>query len=299
MKKSIFIFLISLIFISCSNNGNKSDAYGNFETKETIISSEARGKLITLNVEEGKKLSKGEVVGFIDTTQLYLKKEQLYIQKKAVATKIQNIEAQVNVVKEQLNTLLIEKKRLEKLLKDGAATTQKMDEVNGKENLLNSQIKSIEIQKTSIYYELDVISQQIKQVQDQIDKCFIINPINGTVLEKYIEPYEIAVIGKPLYKIADLDKMELRVYVSGAQLSEVILGNKVEVKIDKNEKEFITLSGKIIWISNQAEFTPKIIQTKEERVNMVYAVKVLVNNDGIIKIGMPGEVNFTNETLIK
>ena len=170
-----------------------------------------------------------------------------------------------------------------------------LDDITSQIDVLAKQIQSIEVQNATVLNELKAMEMQIAQINDQINRSILKNPIDGTVLEKYAEPYEIAMMGKPLYKIADLSKLELRVYVSGAQLSQIKLGQKVTVLIDKNAKENEKLDGKIMWIAARSEFTPKVIQTKEERVNLVYAVKILVDNDGGLKIGMPGEVLFNGE----
>ncbi len=153
-------------------------------------------------------------------------------------------------------------------------------------------METVRTQNAGVLSELDSYTKQIEQIQDQLSKCLLINPVNGTILEKYVEPFEMATIGKALYKIANLSTLELRVYVDGSQLSSIKIGQKVKVFIDKSQDENHQLEGEISWISSQAEFTPKIIQTKKERVNMVYAVKVRVTNDGSLKIGMPGEIKF-------
>ncbi|RLD58534.1 MAG: HlyD family secretion protein [Bacteroidetes bacterium] len=284
--------IISVFLASCSNNNHSSDAYGNFETKEIIISSEATGKIIDLNIEEGQTITKNYIVGIVDTTQLHLKKQQLLAQKSLIYSKLSNVKAQIAIQNELRKNIMLDKKRIEKMFNDGAATQKQFDDINGKLNVIDKQIKNIEIQNITINNEANVLSKQIALVQDQIQRCLIKNPIKGTVLDKYVEPFEMAVAGKSLYKIADIKKMYLRVYVSGSQLSEIKLGQKVKVLIDKGKNDFKKLDGIITWISDEAEFTPKIIQTKEERVDLVYAVKVLVNNNGEIKIGMPGEVVF-------
>lgn len=284
--------LAALFLISCSDINDKSDAYGNFEAVETIISSEVNGKILSFSTYEGQKLKAGDTVGLIDTVQLYLKKQQTYAQKKTISTKIQNVLAQIAVQKEQKKKLLFEKDRVERLLKDGAATQKQMDDLNSQIDVVDKQISAIEIQNSTTLNEMEIYTQQIAQIQDQLDRSTIINPLTGTVLETYIEPHEMAMAGKALYKIANMDELKLRVYISGAQLSEVKIGQEVEVLIDSGEETFSKLKGKISWVSDQAEFTPKIIQTKKERVNLVYAMVVLVKNDGTLKIGMPGEINF-------
>jgi HlyD family secretion protein len=292
MKTIPILIVIAFLLSACSGKNSKADAYGNFETTEVIVSSEIQGKVINFIVEEGKTYKTGEVVGQIDTIQLILKRDQLIAQRKASAAKISNILSQITVQEEQKRTLLVDKERIEKLLKDNAVPFKQLDDINGKIQVTDKQIASIKTQNASVINELTAMDKQIAQMIDQINRCKIVNPINGTVLDKYIEPFEIAMPGKALYKIADINQMILRVYVSGAQLPSIKVGQKVNVIIDKNAKENQSLEGTISWISSQAEFTPKIIQTKEERVNLVYAVKVSVNNDGKLKIGMPGEVKF-------
>ena len=277
---------------SCSNDDDKSDAYGNFEATEIIVSAEATGKLLEFNVEEGQTIDEGEIIGYIDTVQLHLKKLQLEQQRKTVKTKSSNIFSEVSVLQQEKKNALIEKERTEKLIKDEAAPTKQLDDLNARINVINKQIASVKTHNSTIFQEMKTLDTQVDQIEDQIIKSEIINPVKGTVLTKFTEPSEIVSYGKPLYKIANLKVMNLRVYVSGEQLTSMRLGQKVTVLVDKNIKENRTLEGTISWISSEAEFTPKTIQTKEERVNLVYAVKVRVINDGTLKIGMPGEVVF-------
>jgi len=260
-----------------------------------MVPAEAQGKLIEFTVEEGQKISKGDTVGFIDTLQLYLQKELLMTSISAVQARRVQVASQVAVLEDQLKTIMVEKDRISRLLEDRAATEQQLDQINGKISSLKSQIKSAEAQYVTIQSETNSIKSQIAQVNDQIRRCIIINPGSGTLLEKYSEQNEMAIPGKTLYKIADLEIMELRVYIAGSQLPNIKLGQEVTVLIDQDEKTNQELVGKISWISDKSEFTPKIIQTKEERVNLVYAVKITVHNDGRIKIGMPGEVVFPDD----
>jgi HlyD family secretion protein len=293
-KITLLIFaLLFLSLSSCSKNEKLSDAYGNFEAVETIVSAEATGKLIDFNVEEGQTLEQDAVVGKVDIDQLSYKKIQLEAQKNSIKTRFNNIFSQIAVLQEQKKVNQVEKERIEKLIKSDAATTKQLDDVNGILNVLNKQINSIETQNSTTIQDIKTIDAQIQQIQDQIEKSSVINPVKGTVLMKLAEPSEIVSYGKPLYKIADLTVMELRVYVSETQLPEIKIGQKVRVLIDADKNNFKELEGTISWISSKAEFTPKIIQTKEERVNLVYAVKVRVNNnEGNLKIGMPGEIMF-------
>jgi len=294
MKTIGFFSLAVMIWIlnACSNDVDESDAYGNFEATEIIVASETQGKITEFNVEEGQKLKKDFLAGLIDTTMLYLSRQQVIAQKKAVSTKTANILSQIEIQEEQKKTLLKEKQRVEQLLKDDAIAEKQLDDINGKLNVIESTIKSIKTQNSTVLSELEALNTRVEQLDEQLNKCRIINPIDGIILEKFVEVHEIAVPGKPLYKIADMTNMYLRVYVSGAQLPDVRTGQEVEVLIDKDKKTNQSLKGVVSWISQEAEFTPKIIQTKEERVNLVYAVKVKVKNNGRLKIGMPGEINF-------
>jgi len=296
MKKNTVIFF-SFLFLgpSCSFEDEKSDAYGNFEATEIMSSAQASGQLISLSIEEGKELIKGELVGLIDTNLFSIKKEQIIAKKKAVSTQTDNILAQIETLEEQKKTMLISKERIDKLFKDGAATQKQVDEIDGQLNVINKQIKSIKTQNASILSELLALNKQIDELDYYISKCKITNPINGIVLTKFAEESEIVAQGMPLYSIANLNELTLRIYVDAIQLSQVKIGDKVEVLIDKTKDETQKLEGVIRWISAQAEFTPKIIQTKNERVSLVYAVKVTVKNNGYLKIGMPAEVNFNNK----
>lgn len=281
---------IILVLTSCDNDNDKADAYGNFEATEVTIASEGSGKLVTFTPEEGDQLKKGQVVGYIDTTQLFLKKQQLQASRQAVASKTSNVVAQRDVLQAQLKTLLKEQERIKGLLQDSAATPRQWDDITGQVNVVRQQIRSIETQHAPIINEIKSLDAQIAQLNDQIAKNVIVNPIEGTVLEKFAEPNEITAFAKPLYKIANLSNMTLRAYISGDQLAAIRIGQKVEVHTDATEGGYVQKTGVVTWIASDAEFTPKIIQTKEERVNLVYAVKVTVPNDGQLKIGMPGEV---------
>ncbi len=296
MKISKIIFgliITSSILISCNSNNDLADGYGNFEAVETIISAESNGKLMSFKVNEGQIIQKGTNVGYIDTIQLSLKKEQLIASKIVIASKSRGILSQINVLKSQLKTANVSKNRIQNLIKENAGTQKQLDDINGKIDMINQQIISVETQNAPIINELKSLDIQVKQLNDQIQKSVITNPVQGTILVKYAEANEITAFGKPLYKIADLGTMQLRVYISETQLSAIKIGQEVTVKNDDGD-DMKALTGIITWIASEAEFTPKIIQTKEERVNLVYAVKVDVNNDGSLKIGMPGEMWIEN-----
>lgn len=287
IKTMVLAGLVGSLF-SCSN-GEKADGYGNFEATEIKISSEANGKLEYLNVEEGQVLEKGTAVGLVDTLQLYLNKQQLLAQKETVASKSGGVWSQVSVLNQQLQTAKTEQERIQNMFAENAATQRQVDQANSQVDVLKKQIQNVETQNAPIVNEVKSIDAKVAQIEEQIAKSKITNPIKGTVLTKYAETGEIVSFGKPLYKIADLEEMTLRVYVSETQLPNIKIGQQVTVKIDSGET-MKGYQGTISWISASAEFTPKIIQTKEERVNLVYAVKVTVKNDGSLKIGMPAEM---------
>lgn len=278
-------------FSSCSNQNDLADGYGNFDAHaEVIVSSQTMGELQRFNVEEGTHLKAGEIVGLVDTTQLHLKKMVLENQKKAVASKLENINASIAVQRQKLKINETNQRRIQNLYQNHAATKKQLDDINGLVELNKKEIKATQTQKKNIYTQLESIDAQIAEVNESIQQSLITNPVNGTVLVKYAEKGELAAPGKPLYKIANLKTLELRAYVSGSQLSHIKIGQKVHVYYDKDKKADYETEGTIIWISSQAEFTPKTIQTKQERVNLVYAVKIKVSNaNGALKIGMPGE----------
>ena len=293
MRTYYFLILAAIITLtSCNSNHKKADAYGNFEAIEVIVSAEANGQIISLNVEEGSVLLKSKVVGLIDTTMLSLNRKLLRKQKETVASQFANLDAEINVSKQQLANTRINEERIHNLYNAGAATKKQLDDIEGAVKLVQKQIAALKTKQKNISDQIESIEVQIMQVEESLRKCRIINPVEGTVLVKYSEPGEMAAIGKPLYKIANLEQMKLKAYVTGAQLPNIKIGQKVEVLFDKNNSENTSTEGVISWISQSAEFTPKTIQTKQERVNLVYAIKVSVKNDGVIKIGMPGEVNF-------
>lgn len=307
-KISTYFLLVSL-FLSCKKEP-EFDASGSFEAEEIIVSAEATGNIKLLDIEEGQLLKEGETVGYIDSIQLFLKRKQLLAQLKATGQRMPNIKNQTSyynsqeaVTKSRLTNLNKEKKRIENLLKDEATTPKQLDDINAQIDETQKQLQVISDQKkaqvsalqtqTSAYSgEMLPLNVQVEQLTDQLGKCKIINPVNGTVLTKYAETSEMAAQGKPLYKIADLTKMSLKAYVSGDQLSQIKLNQKVKVLTDDGKGGYKSSEGSIIWINDKSEFTPKTIQTKNERANLVYEIKISVKNDGMFKIGMYGEVVF-------
>jgi HlyD family secretion protein len=312
MKKLFFTVtaVTALIIAGCNGNGNGFDASGTFEADEVIVSSELAGKILSFNVKEGMQLSKDSVIGMVDATNINLQQQQVEASINAlnqktsdVTPQVQLLQNQLAVQQSQLDNMLHEKTRIENLIKADAATGKQLDDINAqidvvKKNMnvtqqqINVQKNNIATQNRSILSEAEPLRKRIAQLKDQEQRANIVNPVNGTVITKYAEAGEVTAAGKALYKIADLSELNLRAYVTGVQLPIIKLGQQVKVMIDEGEKKYKEYSGTIAWISDKAEFTPKTIQTKEERANLVYAIKVRVKNDGFLKIGMYGEVKL-------
>lgn len=311
MKKIIIYFLFAaVLFQSCGRNQEKFDASGSFEADEVIVSSQIGGQLLSFNVAEGSTLQSGAVVGLVDAKGIALQKQQVEAAIQSLAEKTSVVEPQVQLLRDQLTVqesqlanLMHERERFEKLVKADAATGKQLDDINAQIDVITKQMKvthqQIDVQKSNtgtmnrgILSEAQPMQKQAEQLQDQISKSNIVNPLSGVVLTKYAEAGEFTTPGKALYKIANLDQMTLRAYITGVQLSQVKLNQPVEVLIDNGARQYRKYNGTIYWISDKAEFTPKTIQTKEERANLVYAVKVRVKNDGYLKIGMFGELKF-------
>jgi HlyD family secretion protein len=292
MKKILYIISLPILLLACQADNDTADAYGNFEAETVIVSAETTGKILELNIDKGDKIEAGYSAALIDTVQLHLQLLQLDAQQTAVLTKRQSIQSQIAVFEEQKTNLKINEKRIQKMLKDGAATQKQLDDIQGQISVIDKQIANTKTQFTLISKEQEVLEAQKASVADQLSRCYIKSPVSGTILETYAEQGELTTSGKALFKIADISELELKVYVSGAQLPHVKLGQQIDVIVDQNATENQHFTGTITWISSEAEFTPKIIQTKEERVKLVYAVKVTVKNNGTLKIGMPGEVRW-------
>lgn len=291
MKKLIFPFALIIILSGCSGQKDNADAYGNFETDEVIISAENNGKIIKAPVSEGDVVKAGSILAVSDTVNLYLQKKQLESQKISTEAQKATLKSQIAISDQQIANVNKDLQRIKKMIVDGAATQKQLDDVTGQIALANKQKNAYGVQMLAVQKQADAIQSQVKVLEDKIKSSIITAPINGTILEKYCEIGELAIPGKALYKMADLQYLNLRVYVSETQLSQIKIGQQVSVVID-SDRNTQKLTGKIIWISSQAEFTPKVIQTKEERVKLVYAVKVRVANNGSLKIGMPGEIMF-------
>ena len=299
MKKSILIILAVFVVAgmgSCKNNKRASDAYGVFEATEITVSSEANGKMLFFNVEEGKTYQQGEILGCIDTLQIYLQIRQLEASISAALARRPDLPSQVRTLYNKLETLNKEKDRISTLVAANAASSKQLDDIVAEINVTNSQIAAVVSELTiankAIMEEVEAMRFQKMQLQDALTKSYIRAPITGTVLKKYIEPNELAFQGKTLFKIADLTNMFIKVYITEDMLSTIHLGQAVEIHLDMPDNQEKVIEGTVSWISSKAEFTPKMIQTKNERVNLVYAVKVAFENDGSAKIGMPGDVKF-------
>lgn len=322
--KKLFLPLVITGFVSCNSSNNKFDATGTFEADEVIVSAEATGRILQLNVEEGMDLVKDSVVGKIDPTAIELQKEQASLSVDALQQKTNDAAPQINILQAQLQlqarqidvdetqlkVLEKEQLRFQKLVAADAVPAKQLDDITGQVNVLkgkiiaaktqlkvlqsqiNAQRQMVAIQNRGILSEKDPMEKKVAQLQDQLNKTTITNPVSGTVLTKYADANEFTASGKALYKIADLHIMKLRAYITGNQLAQVKLNQAVKVMVDNGKGDYKELKGTISWISDKAEFTPKTIQTKEERANLVYAIKVNVANDGYLKIGMYGEVVF-------
>ncbi|TDW96132.1 HlyD family secretion protein [Dinghuibacter silviterrae] len=308
--RHITFLTLALGLAACGSNRLKSDASGVFESDEVIVSAEQNGKILDFTLQEGDSLAKGEVIGQIDVKGLVLQKEQVQATITALAQKTTNpapqslfVQRQLDVTKAQLAQQYRERTRTQNLLKADAATQKQLDDINAGIDQLEKQAavyeqqlkldqSNIATQNRTVYAEKNPLEKSAANYQDQIDKGQIVNPLTGIVLTKYAFAGEMATTGKALYKIANLDTITLRVYVTGPQLTGLRLGQTVQVFADKGTGEYQPYSGFISWISDKAEFTPKTIQTRDERANLVYAIKIRVKNDGLLKLGMYGEVKF-------
>jgi len=313
MKRYFLPLILFLLLQACGTKKDVYDASGSFEADEVIVSSQLNGQLLSFNVNEGDSLTQGQVVGIVDSTNLALQKAQVKATIQSLSEKTSNVTPQIQLLQNQLavqqaqlKNMQHERDRTERLVKADAATGKQLDDLDEQIDVLNRQMEvtqqQIAVQRNntatqnrSILSESSPLQKQVAQVEEQLSKARIENPVNGTVITKYAEQGEMTAPGKALYKIADLSTLTLRAYVTGAQLSQIKLGEPVKVLVDNGADKYRTYSGTIYWISDKAEFTPKTIQTKEERANLVYAVKIRVKNDGYLKIGMYGEVQLQNQ----
>ena len=296
--KRIFIYCaLPLLTAACGRSGD-FDATGTFEATEVVVSAEATGRILRFDAEEGDVLEVGRQVGAIDTVQLYLQKLQLERQRASVVSNRPDIAKQAASLREQIAKQQTERRRVENLLRDGAATTKQLDDIDAQIKVLNGQLEAqlstLRNNAASIDENSSSIDLQIARIEDQLAKCRIASPAAGTVLAKYSEAGELASVGRPLMKVADLDRIYLRAYFTSDQLAGLKLGQEVTVTADFGGDSRIDYPGRIVWIASESEFTPKTIQTRDSRANLVYAAKIAVENDGRLKIGLYGEVRLRN-----
>ncbi|QRX63483.1 efflux RND transporter periplasmic adaptor subunit [Dysgonomonadaceae bacterium zrk40] len=296
LKLVTALSLTYLLFSCSSNSSGEYDATGSFEATEIIVSSQANGVLLDLTVEDGDQLNEGQKVGQIDSTQLYLQKMSLLSNAEGIRSQQPDIRKQTAAIQEQIRTLERERARVKNLLASNAANQKQLDDIEAQINVQQKQLlaltSTLEKSSKSISAQSSTLEIQIAQLNDQLEKTQIVSPISGTVLNTYAEAGELATMGTPLFKIADTSTLFLRAYVTNDQLAQIKLNDEVTVRVDNGEGNMKTYNGTIRWISDKSEFTPKTIQTKNERANLVYALKIAVPNDGYLKIGMYGEVKF-------
>ena len=292
MKRIVYIAAVVLA-ASCGTEA-EFDAQGTFEATEVVVSSEATGRILNFEVEEGMAVEANQMVGAIDSVQLHLQRKQLVAQQSALLGSRPDVKKQVAALREQIAKQNEELRRVENMLKDGAATKKQKDDIEAQIKILESQLdatlSTLDKNTSTINNNSAALEAQIAALDDRISKCRIISPVGGTVLVKYAEAGELATVGKPLMKVADLENIYLRTYFTSDQLAKVNLGDEVKVIADFGGDERYDYTGRVAWISSESEFTPKTIQTKDSRANLVYAVKIAVENDGRLKIGLAGEV---------
>lgn len=294
MKNAMFIFM-GILLLACGGKKEKADAYGNFEADVITLSAQSPGILKTLNVREGQKIDSGQYLGYVDTTSLQLKKEEVRAQYNAIQARSPGIAAQIEVLQEQIQTAREEYERFQPLVEDGAATQKELDDLENRISLLQKQITQVRTQHTPIVKELESVKSKMKQIDHQMTEARIHAPLSGTVLAKLKQAGELVNVGVPLLRMVSLDTLTLKAYIAGTQLTHVRLGQEVEIRVDESENDMISYNGIVRNIADEAEFTPKTIQTKEQRVDLVYAVDIAVPNDGKLKIGMPAEVYFNTK----
>jgi HlyD family secretion protein len=293
MKIRSLIFIAIVLSVGCKSKTEVADAYGNFEATEVIVSSETNGRILKFEAREGTRIEKENELALIDTTLINLQKREVIAGIRSVRTKTGTINAQNDIINQQIENIRVNINRIQKMLKDDAATLKQLDDLTGQEAVFQKQIAANNTQKISIEAELSVYDSKLVTLNEQMKRSSVKSPLSGTLIEKYSEPGEIIAAGRPLAKIADLSVLKLKAYVSGTQIGKIKTGQKCSVRIDDGKKGYRSYEGTISYISEKAEFTPKIIQTKEERVTLVYAVNIDVFNDGSLKSGMPGEVIFS------
>lgn len=299
MKRLLFslsVLGVMILYLSCSGGKSENMATGTFEATEILVSSEVNGRVLSFDVNEGDSVLEGELIGVVDTTQLHLKRLQLEASLGSLESSKSDVYKQIDVIRKQIETAEREKKRVENLLADGAATQKQYDDIVAQVELLKKQLVANESSLTNANRSIDgqssSVAVQIMQVNDMLERSVIVSPISGTILGKYVEAGELTAQGRPLFKIADMDNVYMRAYLTSEQLYSVKIGDSVKVFADYGNGKKREYDGEIVWISEQSEFTPKTILTDDERANLVYAVKIAVKNDGYIKLGMYGEIRW-------
>lgn len=299
MKKTLTyssLLVLALAMTACGKVNKAYDASGVFESTEVTVSAEGNGKIMSLDLQEGDRLEAGAVVGCIDTVQLYLSKIQLEASRRAVGSGRLNISRQIAALESQIAKQRQELDRFTKLEQAGASNRKQVEDIQAQLDILERQLaaqkESLQNTNSNVSGQADALEAQVMQLEDKIRKCVITSPVSGTILAKYSEAGELAVQGRALFKVADLDNIRLRAYITADQLTGLKLGQSVKVFADQGTSGRKEYAGTLVWISDKAEFTPKTIQTRDERANLVYAVKIAVKNDGLIKLGMYGEVKF-------
>lgn len=292
MKKNGCLILLIIILFGCTSKQDLSDAYGNFESVEIVVSAELNGKILSFPIEEGDEIQVGQTLCRLDSTQLVLQLKELDVQLAISYDKVASLTAKKNSSEIDLSTLKTDRDRYRQLLIDHAVSQQTLDSVEGKYNALQKMIESLGAQIKASMKESHLITIKKDRLKDQLSKTIVSSPITGTILTKYSNRGEFISTGRKLVKIADLSTMIMRGYIGEKQLSEIKIGDEVEVLTDQAGNHLRSNIGTITWIASEAEFTPKTVQTRDERSNLVYAIKVQVINDGSLKIGMPGEIRF-------
>jgi HlyD family secretion protein len=289
---AIFFIFLGVGFTGCSTQDELADGYGYFETDEVVVSSKVTGEILQLDIVEGESYPAGTIVGYIDTVQLHFQLLELEANRSATESQLASISAQQQILKSEKENVDRELKRVKELVKAGSATTQMQEDLEGKLNVITAQMRSVQSQIPAVQGQISGLEAKKMQISKMIRDSEVKMPFNGVILNKIAQAHEFTASGKPLFRLADLNQLTLRVYLSQVQVASITLGQKVTVKIDGENGEMMDYPGTISWVASEAEFTPKTIQTKETRVDLVYAVKVLVPNDGKLKLGMPGEIWF-------
>ena len=296
MKSAVYLLGLAVLLFSCHNEDGEYDATGVFETTEVIVSAQGTGEIMRFDIDEGKTVDAEVELGYIDTVQLSLKKQELLANLEATDSRRYDVARQIASLREEIATQKREQQRYQNLVQAKAANQKQLDDINARlatlEKQLAAQTETLENGNRTVSGQVRMLEAQLAQVEDQIGKCRISSPINGTILSKYAEAGELASQGRALFKVGDIVNMYLRAYITADQLTELKIGQSVRVFADEGESGHREYAGTVSWISDKAEFTPKTIQTRDERANLVYAVKIQIQNDGFVKRGMYGEIKI-------